>query len=433
MKKPVVIFLSLLLAGCQGFKSMKAVLLPQSPYEKYVESLAKAGLLKAAMVHDWIAAGQRVFDDSIFVQTPFSESGYFPGSTTEARSYRFTVHEGQVLTVESAVKSEGSATLFLDLFLKNDNGWERFETPDSISNFRHEFSSGQECVLRLQPELLANVYYTVTISITPALPNPVYGASNRSIGSFYGDPRDEGKRLHKGVDIFAVQGTPVLAPADGDITRVALTTLGGKVVWLRDSKRHHSYYFAHLDSQMVRPGMHVFQGYVLGLVGKTGNARHTAPHLHFGIYAHDSKDPLYYILQAQAPRHSLALDTAFHQQPLKVKRRVVALMAGPSAALTPKTLLAKDTYVTAIAQSGSWYRVSLPDESQGYVLKKNVAPLSGGRVLTLVSPGVLLSEIKEAAIPVASLVEDTPVEILARFKDYRFVRTKLGKAGWLSD
>jgi murein DD-endopeptidase MepM/ murein hydrolase activator NlpD len=431
MKKGIFIVLGVLIVACEGFNTVKAVFHTQSPYEKYVESLRKAGLLRTAMGRDWIAAGQRVFTDSILVHAPFTESGYFPSSTTEARSYRFTAREGQVLTVESSVKSKGDARLFLDLFLKEGNNWDRFDIPDSASTFTHEFTSNEECLLRLQPELLANVYYTVAISMTPALPNPVYGASNRSIGSFYGDPRDKGKRLHKGVDIFAIKGTPVLAPTDGEITRVELTPLGGKVVWLRDDKRHQSYYFAHLDSQMVKRGMHVFQGYVVGLVGKTGNARNTAPHLHFGIYTDESKNPLYYILQAKIARCDSVADTTFHRHPFKVKRKQIPLMTGASRRLPLRTLLQKDTYLTAIAESDQWFRVALPDNTEGYVLKKDVIPLSNGMELTLDSPGTLLSEIDEAAIPVANLGEDTSVEILAHFKNYQFVRTELGKAGWI--
>lgn len=431
MKKAIFIFLGALIAGCQGFNPVKDMFQPQSPYEKYVESLRKAGLLRTAMARDWIAAGQRVFNDSILVHAPFSESGYFPASATEARSYRFTVRQGQVLTVETSAKSKSGARLFFDLFLKNDDAWDRFDSPDSTLRFSQEFTSDEECLLRLQPELLAKVYYSVAISITPALRNPVYGASNRWIGSFYGDPRDEGKRLHKGVDIFAIKGTPVLAPAAGEITRVELTRLGGKVVWLRDDERHQSYYFAHLDSQMVKPGMHVFRGHVVGLVGKTGNARHTAPHLHFGIYTDESKNPLYYILQAKTARCDSVADTTFHRHPFKVKRKQTALMAGASTRLPLRAHLSKDTYLTAIAESGQWYRVALPDNTEGYVLKKDVVPLSSGVELTLDSPGMLLSAIDEAAIPVADLGEDTAVEILAHFKNHQFVRTKFGKAGWL--
>lgn len=129
----------------------------------------------------------------------------------------------------------------------------------------------------------------------PLLMNPVVGASRKSIISFYGDARDGGKRRHEGIDIFAPKGTIIVAPSDGVITSVGYNSLGGKVIWMNDSKRKHSYYFAHLDSQIVRNGAIVRQGDTLGTVGNTGNARRTRSHLHFGVYKKGSKNPVTYI------------------------------------------------------------------------------------------------------------------------------------------
>lgn len=393
--------------------------------------MKKAELLQASMTKEWLSAGERAFTDSIIVNLPFSESGYFQASTPEARSYRFRVREGQVLTVNGAMRTQRDAKVFLDLFIRDDDQWDRIAFADSTFSITREFDDDEECVLRLQPELLLNAYYAVNISLTPVLVNPVYGASNKSIGSFYGAPRDKGKRSHEGVDIFAKRGTPVIAPTDGYITRVGLNTLGGKVVWMKDPKRGHSYYFAHLDSQMVKPGMRVYQGHVLGLVGNTGNARYTPPHLHFGIYQSGSKDPLYYIHKLEGVMASLPIDTGFQQKPFKTRKEKVSLMMGPSPNTTAKSPLAKETYVTVIGQSDKWYRVSLPDNSQGFLLKNQLIPLSDGKILRLDSTQALLSAIRPEAIPVAILDADTRVEVLAHFNNYHFVRTENGKAGWL--
>jgi peptidoglycan LD-endopeptidase LytH len=431
MKKSLLVLCGILLVACNGLKSIKYVFTDVSPYEHYLEALKKAELLNASMAREWVTAGQTVFDDSVIVNIPFSESGYFQASNPEARSYRFSVKDGQVLTVNGATKAQEHAKVFMDLFVRRQDAWERLAYADSTFSITHEFSLDEECVLRLQPELLANVYYAINISITPVLINPVFGASNRSIGSFYGASRDNGKRLHEGVDIFAKKGTPVLAPTDGFISRVGNNPLGGKVVWMKDARRRHFYYFAHLDSQMVKPGMRVYQGHVLGLVGNTGNAKKTAPHLHFGIYQAGSKDPLYYIHRVGQAVASLPIDTGFQQKPLKVLPKKIALMTGPSKKATVRTSLARDTYVTVIGQSQDWYRISLPDDTEGYLLKKYLVPLSTGTVTRLDSTRVLLSAITPDAVPIAQLERDTPVEILARFQSYRFVKTGSGNAGWL--
>jgi hypothetical protein len=90
--------------------------------------------------------------------------------------------------------------------------------------------------------------------------------------------------------------TPALAAADGVVRGVGVTSLGGKVVWLRDEDGHALYY-AHLDRQYVTEGQQVRTGDTLGFIGNTGNARTTPPHLHFGIYARGEGpvDPWYFV------------------------------------------------------------------------------------------------------------------------------------------
>jgi murein DD-endopeptidase MepM/ murein hydrolase activator NlpD len=93
----------------------------------------------------------------------------------------------------------------------------------------------------------------------------------------WGASRDDGKRKHKGVDIFAPQGRPALSLANGTATP-GWDRLGGRVVHLTgdDGSR---FYYAHLSSSIGR-SMRVRYGQWLGGVGKTGNAAGTSPHLH---------------------------------------------------------------------------------------------------------------------------------------------------------
>lgn len=126
---------------------------------------------------------------------------------------------------------------------------------------------------------------------------PVKGKQKKDIISFYGDKRAGGKRKHEGVDIPADRGTPVLAITDGEIVKVANKGNGGKQVWLKAKYGHRKFFYAHLDEQLVEEGQHVKKGDVIATVGNTGNARHTLPHLHFGIYEGRRKtvDPMPFI------------------------------------------------------------------------------------------------------------------------------------------
>jgi len=95
----------------------------------------------------------------------------------------------------------------------------------------------------------------------------------------YGFVRSDG-RTHQGNDMFAVRGTPVVAPVEG---RVEQRTggLGGNAVHLYGADGHR-YYFSHLGRYAAKG--RVGAGAVIGYVGNTGNAVTTIPHLHFEIH-----------------------------------------------------------------------------------------------------------------------------------------------------
>lgn len=91
----------------------------------------------------------------------------------------------------------------------------------------------------------------------------------------FGAPR--GEFVHQGIDLFAAQGTPVVAPVAGVVERhpnpsggLAFALSGDDGVW---------YYGAHLDSYGADG--RVAAGAVVGYVGTSGDAAGTSPHLHF--------------------------------------------------------------------------------------------------------------------------------------------------------
>lgn len=103
-----------------------------------------------------------------------------------------------------------------------------------------------------------------------------------------------GHRQHKGTDIMAERGTPVVAVHDG-YAEPGSNGLGGRTVWLTgdDGKR---YYYAHLDTIAVGAGR-VMTGQVLGTVGDSGDARGGPTHLHFEIHQPNAVDPFSYLQQ----------------------------------------------------------------------------------------------------------------------------------------
>jgi murein DD-endopeptidase MepM/ murein hydrolase activator NlpD len=87
-------------------------------------------------------------------------------------------------------------------------------------------------------------------------------------------------------DIFTAIGTPVVAVTRSVVLRLSRTEVGkGGVTVTARGEDGWRYYYAHLSrlAPSVRPGDVVEAGTLLGWSGNTGNARTTAPHLHFGI------------------------------------------------------------------------------------------------------------------------------------------------------
>lgn len=96
--------------------------------------------------------------------------------------------------------------------------------------------------------------------------------------------RDGCDRRHKGNDIMAAEGAPLVAVESGIIAKVDDTDdgLGGLTVWLRGDSGV-AYYYAHNSENLVTKGQRVARGQMIARVGHTGNARTTPPHVHFQV------------------------------------------------------------------------------------------------------------------------------------------------------
>jgi peptidoglycan LD-endopeptidase LytH len=105
------------------------------------------------------------------------------------------------------------------------------------------------------------------------------GTASVGFSDTWGAPRSGGRR-HEGVDMIGSRGTPLLAVVDG-VASSGSNVLGGITVSIvgNDGNR---YYYAHLDS-VLNMGS-VTAGTPIGVVGQTGNAQFSVPHLHFEIH-----------------------------------------------------------------------------------------------------------------------------------------------------
>lgn len=111
-------------------------------------------------------------------------------------------------------------------------------------------------------------------------------AGRHSYADTWGARRSGGRR-HKGTDIMASRGTPVVACVSGVISKTSPQSsgIGGITIWLKGDDGN-DYYFAHLNKIAggISKGTRVSKGQVIAFVGSTGNAPESAPHLHFEVH-----------------------------------------------------------------------------------------------------------------------------------------------------
>ena len=100
------------------------------------------------------------------------------------------------------------------------------------------------------------------------------------ISTYFGAPDAFGKPGHKGIDIPAPEGTPILAAHSGTVVIANTHDSYGNQVLL-DSADGISTRYAHMIRYSVTSGQSVSAGEVIGYVGSTGMS--TGNHLHFEV------------------------------------------------------------------------------------------------------------------------------------------------------
>lgn len=326
----------------------------------------------------WESQAQQAFQDSVFVALPYSEAGKFVPSSFAVYSYEMILEPGEKFLAEVQTDSIGTR-IFFDLYRQES---------DSLNTFRHiksgennttgieeEVASPGVYKLVVQPEIEANTPFQLRLYKQPVYTFPVVGKGNSAVQSYWGAIRDGGRRSHEGIDIFAKRGTPVVATTKGRVTSTGNKGLGGKQVWLRDAKRGNSLYYAHLDSIIATPGMSVNPGDTLGLVGNTGNARTTPPHLHFGIYKgfRGAINPLPFVYQSQeAP--AIEVPESLSSELLLVKASRANIRKGPSTEYGILGQLKASDTIHLLGKTTNWYHIKSKGRSS-FIHESLVLPL----------------------------------------------------------
>jgi murein DD-endopeptidase MepM/ murein hydrolase activator NlpD len=145
----------------------------------------------------------------------------------------------------------------------------------------HQFLAdlrGQARLEQVRQEEIRGVL-TASGSRLAALPTnwPVEGFVSSGFGERT-SPFSGKKEFHKGMDIVAPVGTPVLAPGDGTVTFAGQAEGGGFTVTI-DHQGGLVTSYGHLRDAAVAKGQAIRRGQLIGHVGDLGQA--TGPHLHY--------------------------------------------------------------------------------------------------------------------------------------------------------
>jgi murein DD-endopeptidase MepM/ murein hydrolase activator NlpD len=152
-----------------------------------------------------------------------------------------------------------------------------------------------ESMAQAMQSLLAN--YSLLESMPSVLPAQGMVSSQFSTARLH--PIYHEELPHVGIDLSAVEGTPILSAGKGSISYAGWKSGYGNTVEV-----DHGYgimtRYAHSSRILVVPGQAVARNEVLAQVGSTGTA--TASHLHYEVWRDgEAKDPRDYILNGVIP------------------------------------------------------------------------------------------------------------------------------------
>lgn len=396
----------------------------QTPHERYIEQLENAGLAESILYNRWLAASDRSLQSPIAISVPYQEKAYFGANEPNATGYAFDARDGEQLQIKVVAQSTDSVILFMDLFAVAQDTTEShlhlISAEVDSTSLSYTVKRNGQYILRVQPELLSDVSYDLQITAEPSLANPVAEDAEQHIGSFFGVDREGGRRSHEGIDIFADRHTPAVAASDGVISRVGTNNLGGKIVFLRPQNRPINLYYAHLDSQTVISGQRVSVGDTVGLIGNTGNARTTPPHLHFGIYTSTGAvDPLPFVRPGKSIPPDIRSDIERIGDTLRIKSANQNISIHSPLKIEAATL--------------NGYRAILPDKSKVFVSFNQVTGLSKPlRTITLDRSQSILNEPNPLAAILTSYPAGELVNVIAEIDNFYLIEKGFTK-GWMQN
>lgn len=199
------------------------------------------------------------------------------------------------------ITSPGLHPLDISAELDGGDSWQRkdeievidVEFPESHIEVEKEMAEfDAETLARIRAEAARlRAAYSSHVDATPDIAfdrQPVVGI----LSSPFGARRivnGEARSPHSGIDIAAIEGTPIFAPLSGRVLVAESMYLNGNAVAIGHGNGLVSVY-THMQTLEVEQGQWLDTGDRIGAIGMTG--RSTGPHLHWGVRFNNARiDP----------------------------------------------------------------------------------------------------------------------------------------------
>jgi len=151
---------------------------------------------------------------------------------------------------------------------------------ETLDNAMGEFGQFSKTVRTLRADWDKQLQWLQT------LPTGIPVGGEHRVTSGFGlrvDPFTHTLARHEGLDFTAMHGTPIIASADGTVTRSGWEDTYGNIVEITHAEGFMTRY-AHISKRHVTEGQKVKRGQHIADVGSTG--RSTGPHLHYEVFRH---------------------------------------------------------------------------------------------------------------------------------------------------
>jgi murein DD-endopeptidase MepM/ murein hydrolase activator NlpD len=169
-----------------------------------------------------------------------------------------------------------------ELGLQNLTNLGEKKQEDALKEMHQELTQLKGAALKQEASLqLLIEYFEDKRSLYASTPStwPVRGWVTSPFGNRM-SPFSGIQKFHEGMDIAAQTGTPVMAPADGVVTKAGFGTGYGNMVEISHGYGIRTIY-GHNSRLNVKAGQRVKRGDVISYVGDSGSS--TGPHLHYEV------------------------------------------------------------------------------------------------------------------------------------------------------